>query len=85
MPGFPTVRMRRLRDNPGLRDMARETRLSVSDFIYPMFVVHGRDTRVEVPPMPGVYQLSLDHLVHEVGELYDSGYPLGHALRHSGA
>ncbi len=73
MPGFPTIRMRRMRDKPGLRDMVRETRISPSDFIYPMFVVHGRDTRIEVPPMPGVYQLSLDHLVHEVGELYDLG------------
>ena len=53
--------------------MARETRLSPSDFIYPMFVTHGRDTRVEVPPMPGIYQLSLDHLIHEVGELSDLG------------
>ena len=73
MPGFPTTRMRRLRDNPGLRGMLRETSLSASDFIYPMFVVHGRDTRVEVPPMPGIYQMSLDHLVHEVGELYELG------------
>ena len=73
MAVFPTSRMRRLRSNPGLRDMARETRLSPSDFIYPMFVTHGRDTRVEVPPMPGIYQLSLDHLIHEVGELSDLG------------
>ena len=73
MTGFPTVRMRRLRDNPGLRGMVRETSVSASDFIYPMFVVHGRDARIEVPPMPGVYQLSLDHLVLEVGELYDLG------------
>ena len=73
MPDFPTIRMRRLRDKPGLRDMVRETRLSVADFIYPMFVVHGRDARIEVPPMPGVYQLSLDHLVLEVGELYELG------------
>ena len=73
MAGFPTVRMRRLRDNPGLRGMVRETSLSASDFIYPMFVVHGRDTRVEVPPMPGIYQMSLDHLALEVAELYELG------------
>ena len=73
MPEFPTTRMRRLRDNPGLRGMVRETSLSASDFIYPMFVVHGRDTRVEVPPMPGIYQMSLDHLVLEVEELYELG------------
>ncbi len=73
MPEFPTTRMRRLRDNPGLRGMVRETSLSASDFIYPMFVVHGRDTRVEVPPMPGIYQMSLDHLVLDVEELYELG------------
>ncbi len=73
MAGFPTVRMRRLRDKPGLRGMVRETSLSASDFIYPMFVVHGRDTRVEVPPMPGIYQMSLDHLALEVAELYELG------------
>ncbi len=73
MSGFPTTRMRRLRDNTGLRGMVRETSLSASDLIYPMFVVHGRDTRIEVPPMPGIYQMSLDHLVHEVGEVYELG------------
>ena len=73
MSVFPTTRMRRLRQNSGLKTMVQETRLSVSDFIYPMFVVHGRDTKVEVPPMPGIYQMSLDHLVHEIGELYELG------------
>ncbi len=73
MSGFPTSRMRRLRENAGLRGMVRETSLSASDLIYPMFVVHGRDIRIEVPPMPGIYQLSLDHLVHEVGEVYELG------------
>lgn len=53
--------------------MVQETRLSASDFIYPLFVTHGRDTRTEIPPMPGIYQLSLDHLIHEVGEAADLG------------
>ena len=68
MAGYPTTRLRRLRQLPSLRRMVQETRLSAADFIYPMFVTHGRDTRTEVPPMPGIYQLSLDHLIHEVGE-----------------
>ena len=50
-----------------------ETRLSAADFIYPMFVTHGRDTRTEIPPMPGIYQLSLDQLIHEVGEAAEVG------------
>ncbi len=65
--------MRRLRSNPSFRRMVRETALSPSDFIYPMFVTHGRDTKTEIPPMPGIYQLSLDHLIHEVGEAADLG------------
>jgi porphobilinogen synthase len=53
--------------------MVQETRLSVSDFIYPLFVTHGRDVRSEIPPMPGIYQLSLDQLIQEVGEASDLG------------
>ena len=73
MASYPTVRMRRLRENPGLRRLVEETRLTVSDFTYPLFVTHGRDTRTEIPPMPGIYQLSLDQLIHEVGEAADVG------------
>ena len=65
--------MRRLRDKPGLRRMVEETRLSAADFVYPMFVTHGRDTRTEIPPMPGIYQLSLDQLIEEVGEAAEVG------------
>ena len=55
--------------------MVQETRLSVGDFIYPMFVTHGRDVRNPVDPMPGIYQLSLDHLPDEVGEVAALGIP----------
>ena len=73
MAAYPSTRMRRLRESPGLRRLVEETRLSVSDFIYPLFVTHGRDTRTEIPPMPGIYQLSLDQLISEVGEAADVG------------
>ena len=73
MTGFPTTRLRRLREKPGLRRMVEETRLSADDFVYPMFVTHGRDTRAEIPPMPGIYQFSLDQLIHEVGEAAEVG------------
>ena len=75
MGSFPQVRMRRLRGSPAIRQMTLETRLSVSDFIYPMFVTHGRDVRKEIVPMPGMYQLSLDHLLSEVGEVEALGIP----------
>jgi len=58
-----------------MRNMTLETRLSVSDFIFPLFVTHGRDVRKEIDPMPGMYQLSLDHLISEVGEVESLGIP----------
>ena len=75
MSSFPRSRLRRLRESPSLRRMTQETRLSASDFIYPMFVTHGRDVRNEIEPMPGIYQLSLDHLIAEIGEITELGIP----------
>ena len=75
MSSFPRVRLRRLRGSAAIRGLARETRLSASDFIYPIFVTHGRDVRKEIDPMPGIYQLSLDHLITEVGEVDSLGIP----------
>ena len=75
MSDFPQVRLRRLRELPALRRMVQETRLSVQDFIYPIFVTHGRDVKDEIGPMPGIYQLSLDHLIAEVGEVAELGIP----------
>jgi porphobilinogen synthase len=75
MVAFPDVRMRRLRELEPLRLLSRETRLAVSDFIYPMFVTHGRDLREPIEPMPGCYQLSLDHLLAEVTEVAGLGIP----------
>ena len=59
---FPTARPRRLRLNPAIRAMVRETSLSPDDFIYPLFVTHGRGVQNEIRSMPGVYQWSVDTL-----------------------
>ena len=75
MAGFPQVRLRRLRELEPLRVLSRETSLSTSDFIYPIFVTHGRDVRAEIAPMPGCFQLSLDQLLAEVTEVADLGIP----------
>jgi len=72
-PGFPTSRARRLRQIPALRRLVRETSLSPADFIYPMFMVHGRQIRREVPSMPGVFQLSVDMLAEEADILASLG------------
>jgi porphobilinogen synthase len=72
---FPITRMRRLRRTPVLRRMVRETRLSVDDFILPLFVVPGDDIDEPVPSMPGVAQQSVDRLVEGCREVADLGVP----------
>lgn len=72
---FPTHRPRRLRTHPQLRRMVRETVLTTSDLIYPLFAVPGESIANEVKSMPGVYQLSIDKIVEEAKEVYDLGIP----------
>jgi porphobilinogen synthase len=72
-PGFPTSRPRRLRYNPLVRDLVRETTLAPSDFILPLFVRPGRGIKKEIASMPGNFQLSPDRLVEEVGSALDLG------------
>lgn len=73
--GFPTQRMRRLRRNEGIRRMVRESRLSVDDLIYPLFIVHGRGIKKEIEVLPGNYHLSIDRLEAEAKKLCDLGIP----------
>ena len=71
--GRPADRPRRLRSLPALREMVRETRLSPSQLIYPLFAVHGRGVRRPVSSMPGVFQLSVENLAQEAREAADAG------------
>jgi len=75
MANFPTKRLRRLRYNPIVRDMIRETQLTKKDLIYPLFAVHGEKIKNEVKSMPGVYQMSVDVLVEECKEVASLGIP----------
>ena len=68
-------RPRRLRRTPELRRLVQETRLSVEDLIYPLFVCPGEGVRREVSSMPGVYTLSIDQLVEEAQEVKRLGIP----------
>lgn len=68
-------RLRRLRYNPIIREMVRETHLAKSDFIYPLFVVNGTNIKKEVSSMPGVYQQSIDNIVKECKECVELGIP----------
>jgi porphobilinogen synthase len=75
MATYPAKRLRRLRYNPLIRDMIRETELSKNDLIYPLFVVPGENIKKEVKSMPGVFQLSIDNLVKECKEVSSLGIP----------
>lgn len=71
----PVHRPRRLRLTAGIRRMVRETTLSPADFVYPLFVRHGRDQRVPIRSMPGVAQLTVDRLADEAREIVQLGIP----------
>ena len=73
MATFPTKRLRRLRYNPIVRDLIRETIITKDDLIYPMFVIHGENVKNEIKSMPGVYQFSIENLVKECKELVQLG------------
>lgn len=75
MAMYPTQRLRRLRYNPLVRNLVRETELSKNDLIYPLFVYPGENVKNEIKSMPGVYQLSIDNLVKECKEVRDLGIP----------
>src|SRR3954466_15152213 len=72
-PGFPTARPRRLRYNPLVRELVRETELSPRDLILPLFVRPGKGVRQEMGSRPGNFQLSVDPLVDEVGASRELG------------
>lgn len=72
---FPYLRMRRLRKNETIRRMVRETVLTPSDFIYPLFVREGNGVRNPIKSMPGQFQLSIDQLVFEAKNAWSLGVP----------
>jgi porphobilinogen synthase len=75
MANYPNVRLRRLRHNPILRNMVRETHLRKSDLIYPLFVMPGSGIKNEIRSMPGVFQMSIDVLIEECKEVVALGIP----------
>ena len=66
-------RNRRLRETKNIRDLVRETILTPSDFIFPIFVVEGENIKEEISSMPGNYHFSLDRLHEIIKEVEDSG------------
>ncbi len=66
-------RGRRLRINESMRSLVRETTLSPSDFMFPMFIAEGKNVKVEIPSMPGIFRRSIDLTVQEVKEIFELG------------
>lgn len=72
---FPAYRPRRLRKNENFRRMVRETKISVDDLAYPLFVISGKDLKKPINSMPGHFQMSIDHIVKEVHKAKGAGIP----------
>ena len=66
-------RPRRLRRNPALRALVRETRLTPDNFVLPLFACPGTSVRREISSMPGVFNLSVDEIANEASAAYDAG------------
>jgi porphobilinogen synthase len=75
MTNFPTVRMRRTRQNEKLRGLVRETHLSVEQLIYPLFIAENIDEPREISSMPGIMQWPVEHLGHEMERIASLGIP----------
>lgn len=66
-------RHRILRANEGIRRLVRETKVSVEDLVYPMFITEGVGIKDEVPSMPGIYRVSVDNFLKELEQLQNLG------------
>jgi porphobilinogen synthase len=67
------IRPSRNRKSEGIRAMVRETNVSLTDFIFPLFVVDGENKKIEIKSMPGVFRWSEDNLLVEIGECVSLG------------
>ena len=70
---YPTTRLRRLRQNPVLRSMVTETKVTTDDLIMPLFACPGKNVKNPIQSMPGNFQLSIDLLVEECKSLMEVG------------
>jgi len=75
MTKFPTVRLRRTRQNEKLRGLVRETRLAVDQLIYPLFIAEGIHEPHEIASMPGIVQWPLEQLGREAERIASLGIP----------
>lgn len=72
---YPTTRLRRMRKSPAMRALARQNTLTTDDFIWPVFVMDGKDDETPIASMPGVTRKTVDRVVTAAKEAYDLGIP----------
>lgn len=70
-----TIRPRRNRKSEAIRRMVEETSLRAADLVAPFFVIEGHQNKEEIPSFPGVYRMTLDHLLREAHRLHSKGIP----------
>lgn len=75
MSNFPSVRLRRIRQNERLRRLVRETHLNVNQLVYPLFIAEGSNQPHEIASMPGIMQWPLEHVGEEVERIAKLGIP----------
>lgn len=75
MSVFPEMRLRRLRRTEALRSMVQETKVTVDNLVYPLFIVEGNGIKQEITSMPGIFRYSTDLLLPEVEEIAKLGIP----------
>ena len=68
-------RPRRMRESSFSRTLMRENNISVSNLIYPMFVIEGKSIRQDIESMPGIQRLSIDELIKDASECHQLGIP----------
>lgn len=73
MANFPTIRPRRLRENPAIRELVRETRVHPANLVMPLFVRSGKKERRPIAAMPGILQFSPDEAVRECEAIAKAG------------
>lgn len=73
---FPNTRMRRLRQSDWSRRLVSENQLAVSDLIWPIFIIEGKNTREEISSMPGVARLSIDLAIAAAQSAFEIGIPV---------
>jgi len=72
---YPLSRLRRLRTDPFVRNLVKETQLQTTDLIYPMFVMEGDNATQDIQAMPGIQRYTIDKTVEEAKEIYQLGIP----------